>query len=118
MKAILIDPFTQTISEVDYDGNYKNIYKLIEANCFDLAHLDRGDAIFVDDAGLINGTRALFKHEDYHSVLAGKGLILGSNNQGASISCKATLEETKRKVKFVVWLDDEFQLAEGSENMQ
>lgn len=118
MKAILIDPFTQTISEVDYDGNYKNIYKLIGANCFDLAHLGQGDAIFVDDEGLINGTRALFKHDDYDSVLAGKGLILGSDNRGESVSCKATLEETKNKVRFVVWLDDEFQLAQGSEQMQ
>ena len=29
MKAILIDPFDQCVSEVDYNGDYKEIYKLI-----------------------------------------------------------------------------------------
>ena len=30
MRAILIDPFTQTIEEVEYSGDYKDIYALIQ----------------------------------------------------------------------------------------
>ena len=29
MKAILIDPMFNTIKEVQYDGDYKSIYRLI-----------------------------------------------------------------------------------------
>ena len=29
MKAFLIDPFTKTITAVEYDGNYKSIYKML-----------------------------------------------------------------------------------------
>jgi len=29
MKAILIDPMFETVQEVEYSGDYKDIYKLI-----------------------------------------------------------------------------------------
>jgi len=34
MKAYLIDPFTKTISMVEYSGDYNEIYKLIECDTF------------------------------------------------------------------------------------
>jgi len=32
MRAILIDPFTRTIKEVDYNGDYRQIYTFIGAD--------------------------------------------------------------------------------------
>ena len=53
MKAILIDPFEQTVKEVQYSGDFHQIYDLIEAETFDVARISRGDGIFVDDEGLL-----------------------------------------------------------------
>ena len=56
MKAYLIDPFTKTISMVEYSGDYNEIYKLIECDTFTCADFNEfGDTVFVDDEGLING---------------------------------------------------------------
>jgi len=56
MKAILINPFNQTITEVEYSGDYKEIYKLIECSTFDCVNIDDDNTLFVDDEGLLYET--------------------------------------------------------------
>lgn len=53
MRAILIDPFTETIVEVEFDGNYKSIYPLIDCETFDCVSVDKNDTLYVDDEGLL-----------------------------------------------------------------
>ena len=105
MKAILINPFEQTVTQVDYSGDYTEIYKLIDAEYYDVAGIAHGDGIFVDDEGLLNSPTHFFEHADYHSPLAGKGLIIGCNSEGESVDCKTTVEEVKSKVKFSTILE-------------
>ena len=53
MRAILIDPAKQTITEVDYDGDYQSIYKLIDCQTFAVPFvLENEDALYADDEGL------------------------------------------------------------------
>ncbi len=75
MRAMLIDPFTRTISEADYNGDFKQIYKFIGADCFDVVVHRVGD-IYVDDEGLFK-PNAFFEIQGYPQPLAGKGLVLG-----------------------------------------
>lgn len=102
MKAILIDPFTRSITEVEYSGNYQQIYDLIDAECFDVARINKhGDGIFVDDEGLLHDKeQCFFLHEDYPMPLAGKGLVLGCDDEGESVSPHTTLDELRLKVTF------------------
>lgn len=100
MKAILIDPFEETVKEIEYNGDFKHIYELIGADCFDAVRISREDSIFVDDNGLMNNPTHFFMHEGYPNPLAGKGLILGCDENGDSISPVTTVEEVRSKVKF------------------
>lgn len=97
MRAILIDPDTETISEVDYNGDYRQIHKLIEASCFDLARIDACNSIYVDDEGMLVGKK-IFAYEGY--PLAGKGLVLGVDDEGNSISPSLTLDQVKQAVRW------------------
>ena len=36
MKAYLINPKKQEVTEVDYSGDYKDIYRLIDCSTFDI----------------------------------------------------------------------------------
>lgn len=121
--TFLIDPFTCTITEVQYNGDYASIYKHIDAECFDCARLNvEGDALFVDDEGLFKEDQRFFYHEDYPQPLAGKALMLGANIEtGETQAPYTTLEELKAKVKFVMpvringelcWLDPQGALVE------
>lgn len=100
MKAILIDPYEQTIKQVDYNGDFRQIYDLIEVDTFDVARINNGDGIFVDDNGLYNAPTHFFEHADYPQPLAGKGLIIGCDAEGESVDCVSTLDDTIAKVRF------------------
>lgn len=117
-KTILIDPFTRTVSEVEYNGQYKHIYDLIQCDTYDAARINQhGDAIFVDDEGLFKEEQAFFWHEDYPQPLAGRGLLLGCRaTDGETIAPTTTLEEVRSKVQFgqpvrlngrMVWMGDD-----------
>lgn len=116
--TILIDPFTRTVSEVQYNGEYKHIYELIQCDTYDAARINKhGDAIFVDDEGLFKEEQAFFWHEDYPQPLAGRGLLLGCRStDGETIAPSTTLEEVRSKVEFgapvringhMAWMTDE-----------
>lgn len=115
-KTWVIDPHTQTINEVQYRGEYKHIYELIECDTYDAARINRfGDALFVDDDGLFKDEQRFFVHADYPQPLAGKALVLGCDmTTGDTIAPTTTLEELREKVMFVMpikvndellWLD-------------
>jgi hypothetical protein len=102
MKAYLIDPFAQTITEVEYSGDYKQIYSLIDADLFTACQINRfGDTVFVDDEGLFKQNREFFLINGYSQPLAGKGLVLGSNDDGESIEPSITIDQCRA---FVDWI--------------
>ena len=102
VRAILIDPFTQTIEEVDYSGDYKDIYGLIECDLFTTVYLPNtsDDTMFVDDEGLYVENQKFFKIDGFEQPLAGRGLLLGTDEEGESIDCMSTVEEVKAIVSW------------------
>jgi len=101
MKAYLINPEQQNITEVEYSGNYEDIYKLIGAEMFDVVRLNReGDGIFVDDVGLMKRQRFFFRHSGYHNWLAGKGLVLGCDDSGESCEPSISIEQLRQSISF------------------
>jgi len=103
MKAYLIDPVTRTVTEVEYSGDYQQIYKLIDCDTFTCVDLnEHADTVFVDDEGLINGKcTEFFLLRNYHQPLAGKGLVLGTNDEGDSVSPSITLDQLKSQIDWV-----------------
>lgn len=105
MKAILIDPFDETVTEVEHNGDYRHIYTLLshpehKVDCFTIVQITQGDAIFVDDEGLLKDPKHFFVWKGYPQPLAGKGLILGTNDEGDSVDVVTTVDEVKKRVSF------------------
>ena len=104
MKALLINPFDMTITEVEYDGNYQSIYKLIspegsEVRAFDAVRISAEDTIWVDDEGLLKQNN-FFEHTDYPQPMAGLGLVLGTTEDGDSTSPTLTLDQLKDNISW------------------
>jgi len=95
LRGYLIDPETKTITEVTHNGDYKEIYRFIGADCFDCVRIDYRNGVFIDDEGLLNGQRYFFKLRGYPQPLAGKGLILGNDEEGETVSSSLTMDEVK-----------------------
>jgi len=102
MKAFLIDPEFLTITEVDCDSSIQDIYRYIDADCFDCIRLnDENDTIYVDDNGLYT-KHHFWRYGDYSNPIAGKGLVLGADYEGESTApAVVTLESLKDTVVFI-----------------
>ncbi|MFN9291269.1 MAG: hypothetical protein ACK6EB_24620 [Planctomyces sp.] len=101
MKAFLIDPKAQSITEVDYSGDYQDIYALIEADTFDVVRLyPTGDGAFIDDEGLLKEQEFFWAHRNYPGLLAGRGLVLGVDEEGESAAPAVTLQHLGNDITF------------------
>lgn len=112
MKAYLIDPTNRSVTEVDYSGDFREIYRHIDAECFCAVYMavmdDEGEHdptkpydVFVDDEGLINGNpHGWFMLRGYPGLLRGKGLVLSHNDHGESVAPVPTLADIVRMVSF------------------
>ena len=99
MKGILINPFDETIKEAVYTGDYREIYDLVECRTFDCVYLDNREVLYIDDEGLlVDETRSFTIN---NRVLAGKGLILGSDKDGETADVGLTLQMVKDMVQFL-----------------
>ena len=104
MQAYFINPFSQNVTTVDYDGDYKSISRMIDASrgCFDVVRLYQNqDAAFVDDEGLYVNDQAFWIHRNYPQPLAGKALVLGCDDEGDSIAPKTSFETLQDDIRFI-----------------
>lgn len=110
VKGILIDPFACTVTEVEHDADdYTGIYKLIShesmrVGTFTCAYPDLlkpGDAIFVDDDGLLKPCERFFNFAGYPQPLAGKGLVLGSDEDGDTQSAASSVDIVRISTEFL-----------------
>lgn len=99
MKAYLIDPQEREIRQVDYDGDYKSIYRLLDIDTFTAVELnDKRDVVYVDDEGLLKDPVYFFTVEGYGQPLAGKGLVLGTDGEGETVEPTLSLETLTQMV--------------------
>ena len=98
MKGILINPFDQTIKEVVYTGDYREIYVLTDCETFDCVTVDSNHTMYVDDEGLLKDNR-YFSWTGRN--FAGKALILSHNDEGVSIGTTYDLHEVVDRVEWL-----------------
>lgn len=118
MKAILIDPYAiavwpfglsvkvpELVREIEIDKGIEAIYAALthpehEVTCFDVVRINNeNDGIFVDDDGLYKHNDRFFLWKGYPQPLAGRGLILGCDEEGESIAPSVSLEAVRRSVR-------------------
>jgi hypothetical protein len=106
VKAVLIDPFACSVHEVDLDADdYTSVHRLLchsthRVDYFTAAYPDtpyaQSDSIFVDEEGALKPITRFFKVYGYQTVLAGKGLVVGSDATGEPHSYTTNLEMIRR----------------------
>ena len=113
----LIDPHAKTITPVVLPlvvGNVpiREMYKLMDCDCVDIVHVPGTTSprtsfdLWVDDEGLYRDGQAFFyvTHVDGpaygHRTLAGKALVLGSDDEGNSIGATVDMRTLAKRI---VW---------------
>ena len=103
MRAIFIDSKNETVSEWDYDGNYKNIQKKIGCRVFTVVgDPDSPDDLFVDDEGLFSLTpeTKFFSLPWLAHPLCGNGVVLRCDDEGESIETTTELDVYRDAISF------------------
>ena len=102
MRGILINPHEETITEVEYSGNYKEIYSLIDCRTFDCVRITPNEDMYIDDEGL------LMDNQRYFTLLgtglnnfAGKALLLSHDDEGETTATNWTLQDVKNMVQWL-----------------
>lgn len=90
MRAILIDPHTKTVTEVENSGQLHDIYAALGCDTIDAVYLEgsyTGHFLYVDDNGLTyNEPLPVFVWTGFHQPLAGKAIMFKSNEDGDNIA--------------------------------
>jgi hypothetical protein len=101
MKAILINPFDQTIKETEYTGDYREIYSLVECRTFDCVRLTPHEDMYIDDEGLIIDNQRYFRMVEIGANYAGKALLLSHDDEGETKATNWTLQDVKSMVEWL-----------------
>jgi hypothetical protein len=104
-RAILIDPFTQTITEVKMvDIKLQTIYTLLECSIITITSLANGIDMVLDDEGLLKDSenQAYFKFGIGSQPFAGKALVIATDDEGdfASLPEKVSVDKINERVIF------------------
>jgi hypothetical protein len=101
MKAILINPFDQTIKETEYTGDYREIYSLVDCRTFDCVRLTPHEDMYIDDEGLLIDNQRYFRMLEIGANYAGKALLLSHDDEGETKATNWTLQDVKSMVEFL-----------------
>lgn len=116
MKAFLVDPAARTVHAVDVTDDIKAARSLIGVGTVDTALIDRAGAVsvmaIVDDTGLLKSLPC-FRFGDYRQPLAGKALLLGCDQYGASVDCPLELGDIEARTQ---WVDSAHAIAQARAN--
>ena len=104
MRAILIDPVKQAVTEVQWDGTLKDIYAHTQTDRVEIAVSWQCDdfAVYVDEEGLFKQNQEFFQLMGCYSPLAGRGLMVGPvDNDGNETELKFPLADAEA---YITWL--------------
>ena len=104
VKGYLINPEQQTIETVHLTGgvhHLDDIQRLLECRIITLAPLDGTDGIYCDDEGLLrNDVQHFFGVRGRAEPIAGRGLVVGVDDNGYDTRPRLTLKALRKRVCF------------------
>jgi hypothetical protein len=104
MRGIKIDTANRTVEVIDFEGDYVEIQKEINVDCFTCVDIDDKNTIFVDDEGMLK-ENDFFMIEGYPEPLAGNGLILAVDYEtGETVGTEMEVPEIKFLSRFEIAL--------------
>ena len=97
-RAILIDPFTETVSQVTLaDTKFQTLRNIIDCEIITMTGLADGIDMILDDEGLLkdSNSQAYFKFGIGSQPFAGKALIVGTDEEGETVSLPENITTEK-----------------------
>lgn len=106
MKVIKINVEDKTITEIEIDGSLNSIYEAIGNGCTTFTspiYYDNDDAMYCDDESLLRPStiQGAFIYPNWNYPIVSNAIIIGTDSEGGSISCKSTINMIKKDIRFI-----------------
>lgn len=103
MRGILIDPFAKKVSEIETSGKLAEIYELLGVELITAVSIGEEHSLFLDDEGLLapKASQEYWQLKGSNQPYAGKGLILGLDEEGDNIDATMEAEDVAMLVSFL-----------------
>lgn len=99
MRAILIDPFARTVTEIDHSDDWDDIRSTLGFTMLEPIDVEHDNEMFLDEDGLAKEGQKFFSMGD--TILAGRALILGSTEADEhSTDASLPLEHWRVRVRW------------------
>jgi len=98
MKVILIDAKNKEIKEVEFYNTLQSIYNIMEVTSIEVGFYLNSNCCYVDEEGMINGTKHSFRYKD--QTFMGNGLIVGTDSEGSDTDCTASIDVIAKLISF------------------
>jgi hypothetical protein len=102
MKAYLINPKENTISQVETTGGLADMYRLLDCSTVDVVRdAIPGHDLWLDDEGLLfedEAPHGLFHSKLTGQILAGLALVLSANDEGDCTAATCSAQDVARYV--------------------
>jgi len=89
IHGLLIDPFEQTVTEVELseDSTFADAKKHMQLDGpLDVVTLSDDTMVIIDDEALYKKDMRYFKLTEFHTPLANRAIVVGYDEEGATIS--------------------------------
>lgn len=108
MKTLLIDPFTQTITEHEFDGSLSSMYTLLQCSTVEGVYVDDEGSplfdgeniLFVDEGGLLCNLQEQAFFVINGKPIAGRAMTTNCDSHGETIESTVTLQDLISKVEW------------------
>lgn len=105
IRAILIDPFTREVKEIQIQTGLKHFYEAIGCSLVEVVRPHPQVDCWIDEEGLFVEDQAFFQFEGGDQPLAGRAILCSHDEDGNTTSAPSWL--TTRDVKSIItWLGD------------
>jgi len=105
-KALFIDVFNRSVTEIELPKHYLSISKQIgngcELFCCPIS-FENDDSLYADDESLLRLDDCVggFKFNDWSYPLVGNAVILGTDEEGDSCDVKTKVEEITSRIEWI-----------------
>ena len=89
IHGLLIDPFEQIVTEVELseDSTFADAKKFMQLDGpLDVVTLSDDTMVIIDDEALYKNDMRYFKLTEFHTPLANRAIVVGYDDEGATIS--------------------------------
>jgi hypothetical protein len=99
-KGYFIDPNTQSVTDWEWDGKSGSLSEKLGCRYYTTIILSDKDVLFIDEEGMFRTDTMHFTIQTYPTPLRGKGIVLGYNPHGDTVSSALSINQVKAMVAF------------------